>query len=231
MALTFTTTRQAAHVSGIKALVYGNAGTGKTSLCGTAPRPLIISAESGLLPLRGLDIPVIPISNVTELGEALVWCRSNPHARAVETVCLDSATEIAEVVLSAEKKKTRDPRAAYGALIEEMIGIIKAFRDLPGKNVVVTAKEAATTNTVTGVSSFGPSMPGKTVGPDLPYYFDEVFNANIGRDHEGKRFHFLRTQGDMQYVAKDRSGVLREIEVPDLTYIFNRIRETTSGSA
>lgn len=37
---------------GIKLAVYGGAGIGKTRLSATAPNPLIISAESGLLSLK-----------------------------------------------------------------------------------------------------------------------------------------------------------------------------------
>ena len=51
MALKFTTTNQAAQLHGVKALVYGPSGAGKTTLCATAPAPIIISAEAGLLSL------------------------------------------------------------------------------------------------------------------------------------------------------------------------------------
>ena len=43
--------------SGVKVLVYGQAGSGKTTLIRTAPAPLILSAEAGLLSLAGTDIP------------------------------------------------------------------------------------------------------------------------------------------------------------------------------
>ena len=39
--------------SGVKVLVYGQAGSGKTTLIRTAPAPLILSAEAGLLSLAG----------------------------------------------------------------------------------------------------------------------------------------------------------------------------------
>ena len=218
-----TTTDAIARDQGIKVLVYGRAGMGKTTLCGTAPRPLIISAESGLLPLRGKRIPVIEVKDMKSVWDAYNWVASSRDAQHLDTICLDSLSEIAEVVLAAEKKKTRDPRQAYGGLIDEMIGLVKGFRDLPHKHVVVTAKEVAATNPVTGVTRYGPKAPGQTVGPELPYLFDEVFYASIGRDQSGAPFHYLRTRPDSQVDAKDRSGVLDEIERPDLSYIFNKI--------
>lgn len=220
-----TTTDQIAQTKGIKLLVYGKAGTGKTTLCGTAPSPLIISAEGGLMPLRHKRIPVVEVGTLKDIEAVFIWLRSSADARFIQTVCLDSLSEIAEVVLANEKKKTKDPRQAYGGLVDEMIPLVKGFRDMPGKHVVVTAKEEAVVNKVTGIATFGPNMPGQKVGPDLPYLFDMVFNANIGRDNEGKRYHYLRTAGDVQYIAKDRSGVLDEIEYPDLTHLFSKIAQ------
>ena len=41
--------------SSIKMLVYGQAGSGKTSLIPTMPKPVILSAEGGLLSIAGSD--------------------------------------------------------------------------------------------------------------------------------------------------------------------------------
>lgn len=223
MALNWTTTDKAGIDNGIKILVYGKAGTGKTTLCGTAPSPLIVSAESGLLSLRHKSIPVVQVTCMQDVWDVFTWLNS-PAANNILTVCLDSLSEIAEVCLSAEKKKTKDGRAAYGNFTEEMIPLVKGFRDLKRKHVVVTAKEQAVTNDVTNVTTYGPSAPGRSVGPALPYLFDEVFHANTGRDQTGKVYHYLRTRADAQTDAKDRSGVLDEIEYPDLTNIINKIK-------
>ena len=226
MALNFTTTDKAGSVGGIKTLVYGRAGTGKTTLCGTAPKPVIISAESGLLSLRRVSLPVIEIAEIQDVYDAYQWVVQNGQAHGIQTICLDSLSEIAEKVLETAKKKTKDPRQAYGSLIDEMIPMVKAFRDLKGYNVVVTCKETADKNEVTGVIRYGPESPGRTVGPALPYLFDEVFHASIGKDNSGKDYYYLRTSPDLTVEAKDRSGVLDTIEYPDLTHIFSKIRGT-----
>lgn len=44
MALEWTTTAKANASSGVKVLVYAEAGQGKTALCATAPRPCVLSA-------------------------------------------------------------------------------------------------------------------------------------------------------------------------------------------
>lgn len=211
---------------GVKCIVYGRAGMGKTTLCGTAPKPLILSAEAGLMPLRKLRLPVIEIKTLKDLEDAYAWITTSPDAKHIETVCLDSLSEIAEVCLHAAKKATKDGRKAYGDYVDQMSPAIRGFRDLPGKNVVFTAKQGTTKDEFTGMTSFGPSVPGNMLGPNLPYFFDLVVNANVGVDTEGKRYHYLRTQPDLQYDAKDRSGNLDEIEYPDLTHIFNKMMAT-----
>jgi len=223
MALKFTTTDQAAQLHGVKLLVYGDSGAGKTYMASTAPAPVILSAEAGLLSLRRFQIPVIEIQTVEDLVQAHLWCQQSAEAGQFQTVYLDSITEIAEVVLANAKKLVKDPRQAYGELIEKMLSTIKAFRDLQGKHVVMTAKMEPFKDTLNGTVTYMASMPGSKLGPQLPYLFDEVFRLGIGVDAQGAKYRFLQTQPDLQYSAKDRSGVLDPVEPPDLNYVFNKI--------
>jgi ABC-type polar amino acid transport system ATPase subunit len=94
------------HVNGVKLLVFGMAGTGKTTLIKTLPKPIVLSAEAGLLSIAGTGIPYIEIESMSDLKEAYLWILDN--IADYETVCLDSISEIAEVVLSAEKKAAKE---------------------------------------------------------------------------------------------------------------------------
>lgn len=223
MPISITTTDQAAVLHGVKVLVHGRAGAGKTMLCATAPDPIIISAEAGLLSLRHLTLPVIQVTTMSDLSEAYQYVSQSEEAQQYQTVCLDSLSEIAEVVLSTEKAASKDPRKAYGEMQEKMTQLIRGFRDLPGKHVYFSAKQTANKDDISGVTLYGPNMPGRQLGPQLPYFFDEVFALDVGRTPEGQEFRFLRTRTDLQYEAKDRSGALDEYEKPDLTHVFNKI--------
>ena len=223
MAIQIISSRQAAALHGVKCLIYGKAGMGKTYLARTAPKPIMLSAESGMLSLRDVDIPVITIKTVEELTEAYNWASSSPEAAQFETIYIDSISEIAEVVLTNAKAQVKDPRAAYGELIEQMTRTLKAFRDLPGKHVVMSAKQNVVTDSVTGAISYGPSMPGARLAMEMPYLFDLVMQIGIAKTPEGIEYRYLRTHPDMQNEAKDRSGALDAIEPPDLTHVFNKI--------
>lgn len=232
MALNFSTTDRESRGHGIKMLVYGRAGTGKTTLCSTAPSPLIISAEAGLLSLRSKSIPVAKVSHIQDVWDVYNWCKTDARKNGIETICLDSISEITEKCLSNAKEKTKDPRAAYGDMATQTIELVKAFRDLPGLHVLVTAKEGATTDPVTGVTKAQPTAPGQQVGPALPYLFDMVFHSFTDKDPKtGATYHALRTHAAFNAEAKDRSGVLDEVEYPDLSYIINKILTTQTKGA
>lgn len=204
-------------------LIYGTSGVGKTTLCATAPQPIILSAEAGLLSLRKFQIPVIEIRTVDDLTEAHRWCQQAAEARQFSTVCIDSITEIGEVVLANAKRQVKDSRQAYGELIEKMMTTIKAFRDLQGKHVYMAAKAEPVKDEMTGVVRYMASMPGSKLGPQLPYLFDEVFRLGINKTPQGEQYRFLQTQPDLQYDAKDRSGALDPIEPPDLNHVISKI--------
>lgn len=241
MSLVFTTTQQASAVAGVKALVYGGAGMGKTVLCATAPAPIVISAEAGLLSLRRAnierlfgagrqdvcyDLPVIVIKDVKDLQDAYEYVAHNAQAQQFQTVCLDSLSEIGEVVLNNAKRQVKDPRQAYGELIEKMETLVRLFRDLPGKHVYMAAKMEPVKDELTGVVRYMPAMPGSKLGPKLPYFFDEVFRLGVNQTPQGEKYRFLQTQPDLQYEAKDRSGALAPIEPPNLAQVFSKILQS-----
>lgn len=215
--------RQLSALHGIKTLVYGGAGVGKTKLTSTAPAPVLISAESGLLSLREFDIPVWQIYSITDLYAAYNFLSQSAEAKQFATICVDSISEIGEVCLSAAKKRNKDPRQAYGDLIDEMLLLVKGFRDLPNRHVYISAKMEQDKDDMVGTMKYQPFMPGTKLGPALPYLFDEVFHMGVAKDDKGADFRYLRTQPDHQYVAKDRSGALAPFEQPDLNHIFNKI--------
>lgn len=121
--------------NGVKVLVYGQAGSGKTLLIKSLPSPIVLSAEGGLLSIQDADLPFIEIASMEDLREAYEWLTSSDDVKAYQSVALDSISEIAEVCLNHEKKVNKDPRAAYGAMQEQMCDIIRAFRDLSGRHV------------------------------------------------------------------------------------------------
>lgn len=221
MTIRITSTRDTS--SKVKVLCYGEAGLGKTVLASTAPNPLILSAEAGLLSIADKDIPVIEISTVQDIMDAYQFITEAEEAKKFDTICLDSISEIGEVLLHKLKKEEKDARQAYGRLNDDMASLIRQFRDLKDFHVYFSAKQIMREDDYTGISSYRPFLPGKTLLGGLPYFFDEVLAIRIGKLEDGEEYRYLQTQPDIQYTAKDRSDKLLPSEKPDLSYIFKKI--------
>lgn len=213
--------------NGVKVLSFGASGSGKTSLIPTLPSPIALSAEGGLLSIAGADIPYIEIASMDDLTEAYMWLLESAEAKQYQSVALDSISEVAEVVLANELKQTVngkkvDGRMAYGELNTKMAELIRSFRDLPGRHVLMTAKLEKSQDEM-GRVLYAPSMPGKTLSQNLPYFFDFVFPMRVERDAEGKTQRALMTDSDGLWLAKSRSRALEAWEAPDLGAIIKKI--------
>lgn len=235
MAVEFSSTSAPVEDTGVKICVSGPAGCGKTVLAATLPgETVLISIETGLLSLQPAnqqriygtvkEIPVFKIRNAADFKEAYELLVSK-DGDDVESVAIDSLSEIAEVILAAELLKNKDGRKAYGEMQDIVTKYIRLFRDMPKKNVYFTAKQSNEMD-VDGIRLYGPDMPGKKLSANLPYFFDEFFQMGISpKQPDGSRPRFLRTALDAQYYAKDRSGALAEIEEPNLSKIIAKIKQ------
>jgi len=203
----------------VKMLCYGRSGIGKTYMTRTAPNPIIISAEKGLLSLADVDIPAIEVETLADIRAAYKYVKDEDY----ETIIIDSLSEVAEKLLLGFKKETRDPRQAYGRMADEMATLVRTFRDIPNKHVVFTAKERKDVDESTGKVSYVPMIPGKVFAYNAPYFFDLVCCMRV-KKVDGENVRYLQTQPSVQYDAKDRSGKLEVNESADLTHIINKIK-------
>jgi len=228
-----TTTKEAAQHHGIKVCVYGGAGAGKTRLCATCTpedhnKTLIISVESGLLSLRGVEVPVVQVSSFSEMEEIYQYLKAGDHG--FEWVCLDSISEIAEQCLKHYKEvhgESANGWAVYGSLFTEMDSLLKKFRDLP-MNVYMSAKMERD-KTDDGALLYLPMMPGNKLTAQLPFLFDEMFCLHSFPEEtdEGVVVHRkLQTFRDARYECKDRSGALDPWENASLSHIANKINSS-----
>ena len=205
----------------INCLVYGQAGSGKTTLATTVEAPIILSAEAGLLSIAEAGIPYAEIGTINDMRNAYSWLKTSQEAMEYKTIFIDSISEIGEVVLASEKKLSKDPRQAYGQMAEVVTDLIRAFRDLPF-DVVMVAKLEKVQDEM-GRILYSPSMPGNKVGQGLPYLFDEVLALRVEKNDDGV-YRLLQTASDGAWLAKDRSGKLEQWESPNLGAVINKIR-------
>jgi hypothetical protein len=203
-----------------KIAIYGNAGTGKTTLAATCDTPLIVSAESGLISLAEFDLPAVEINTIKDLNELIKFLKKGEHE--YKTLYVDSLSEIAEKIHehaieekqreAASLGKGYDPRQAYGELAIKMMSLTKTFRAL-AMNVVFTAKMDRFEDE--GVQKYGPMFPGQAYGKNFPYLPDMVWAIEVTK----KSGRVLRLQPNFQYYCKTRGGhhLPETISIPDIT--------------
>ena len=224
---------------GVKILIYGPSGAGKTYAASTLQgfKPVIISAESGTLSLRKFDIPMIDIAKddsgkpvemkdrIARLLEVFKFLKLGQHP--FDTIYLDSLTEVSQCLMAYLKNKYPDKKDSlpmYGENAEVMMKIIREFRDLK-YNVIVTALSSIDKDDV-GRRFSSPDVVGK-VSQNLPQLFDEVFYLHHKQDESGnmvRKFQTVPTEGIAS--PKDRSGILESFEEIKLGEIINRVRAT-----
>jgi phage nucleotide-binding protein len=190
MAVRIQSVKSAIEDNGIKILVFGRAGAGKTVLTATAGEStIILSNESGLLSIAEAPdyVKVAQIESMDDMDDMYEFLLEDAEEGepTFKWICLDSISEIAEVCLAYEKKQSKDPRKAYGELQERMMDLLRKFRDLPHYNVVMTCKMRRQTNDE-GRTFFAPMMPGQQLHQQIPYIFDEVFALRVEEDEESK---------------------------------------------
>ncbi len=218
---------------GVKCIIYGGAGVGKTRAIATAPSPIIISAEEGLLSLMEVEIPYIEVKSLEDLNDAYNLLKKDA-GQTYKTIGLDSLSEIAEVLIAQELPKHKDGRQAYAALAQAMIPMLKKFRDLKNVNTVFSCKRIDVKDDETGTVTTDLLLPGNVLGYQVPYLVDELFYMDTDR----KGVPFFQVKPSRKVFAKDRSGALdpngvfakNAESIPDMTVIFQQIADKIAKS-
>ena len=225
-----TNTGAACDRSGAKCVVFGKPKVGKTTMIRTAPAPIILSSERGLLPLRNERLPVIEIETAKDLDEAFTWLASSNESRQYKTVCVDSVSDVSEAILAYERKEDKkgksgktDHWAPYNKLAEFMTDKLREARNMPGRNWLLICQEEIV-QTPENTRMAVPSLPGKALLQNLPYLYDGIFQFVLHTDPvTGEQYRMLKTKGDNITMGGDRSGNLDLWEQPDLTKLFAKM--------
>lgn len=208
---------------GVKALVYGPPGKGKTPLINTAPNPILCCCEPGLLSMRNSNVPTFMADTNAKVDDFFMWLFGSNEARKFDTVGFDSASFWAERVATEETSKRSqsgnkvDGKAAYGKMAERVYEQLYKLYMMPQKHTYIIAKE--TLVDVDGVMTRMPYFPGNKLNTQIPYLYDYVLYLNETIiPGVGERM-ALRTKGNMGLLARSRIP-LNDFEPPDLGALF-----------
>lgn len=218
----------------LRAAIAGLSGAGKTALAATCPAPLILNAERGLATLTRANIermygpnedwvtynvPFIDVKTVAALKALFAWLQT-PAAAEYKTIILDSLSDIAEVVLAEALKTAKDPRQAYLVMAQDILNMVRAFRNLPTHHhIIFLCKAEKNKCEITGATTIGMSFPGKMLPAAMPYLLDEIWYIETAVN--GNRQ--IKTKGDWQFQAKSRNGGLEALEYPSIYHMLAKM--------
>ena len=237
------TTSNSTQVTRIKALLYGDSGTGKTTSLGTLSedKTLIIAGERSLIPLRHRAYPVARIEEWGDIETTLTDLRNDPtvNGKAIATIAVDSLFTISEMckdqitgvdrkalMMMRSKGKTDKPENIHVDLLGKedwnlyqtrMRQVIAALVNLPF-HVVMLCLADWREDSQTSISRRVPKLNG-ALAVDVAAYFDLVMHFEIQQG--GGRV--WRTANDNRAIAKDASAALDQLEAPDWAKVFGKI--------
>lgn len=202
---------------GVKALAYGGPGTGKTPLVNTAPRPVLLVCEPGMLSMRGSTVPAWEAYTVAQLIEFAKWVFQSHEAKNFDTIAIDSLSQLAELILADSLGRKKDGRAAYGEMSRAVMEhFVAPLYFMQNKHIFMIAKQSKNDQ-----NYCKPYFPGQDLNVKIPHLFDEIWQIGlhsipgvVGPQRA------IRTLESFDAMARDRTGKLAEFEPPNLATVF-----------
>jgi hypothetical protein len=209
--------KQFANQFGVKSIIYGPPGSGKTPVVNTAPRPLLLACEPGLLSMRNSTVPTWFAPDVPKLDEFWKWFFGSQETKNFDTIAVDSISQMADVYLQDALKTNKHGLKAYGEMASETMDKLRQLYYTKGKHTYLICKEG----NVDGYKR--PFMPGQQLNVDLPHLFDQILYLNIHNIPGAGAHKAFRCTPDISIMSRDRTGMLNEYEPPDFGAIVKKV--------
>lgn len=219
-------------------LIYGEPGTGKTVLLGTAPNSLMLEADRGDVSaaVRGSAAMKWPVSDWENIYDAFYYLRDGGGCKEFQWVTFDTVTMFQDRGLDAimedlvAKKPHRQmwapDKGEYGQNMNRLLRFIRELVDLP-IHVAVTAHIMQDTDHE-GEYRFMPAVQGKNMSAKLCSHFSLIGHMSM-QVVENQEVPVFSTRKDGKYYSKDRYGVIGRMKDPTVPKIVSRIEKGPQG--
>lgn len=204
---------------GVKAIIYGPAGSGKTPIINTAPRPVLLACEPGLLSMRGSKVPTFIGATAKAIDEFFDWLFSSADVKNFDTVAIDSISQLCEIyleeALSGRSKGGSKVHglAAYGAMATDVLKHIDRLYLMQYKHAYLIAKLDSVQGAINNYVR--PYYPGRQLPVMMPHKYDQILHLDIHNVPGVGQVRSFQCQSTIDVMARDRTGRLDMFEQPD----------------
>jgi len=228
--MNITTTGELAASDGVKCIIYGNPGCGKTPLVTTASDVLYIAIEHGQVSLQGTNVPAVAAYDTTSFYQVLAWIDKSEEAKKYKTFFFDSISRLATLFLTEElSKKSKsgekvNGQAAYGEMASRVLKVLNILNDMKSRNIVMLAQND------TKPEQSRPYFEGNEIDTKIPHLFDGVFHLGHHYIPERGLTYSLQMRETEKHFARCRFNQAADYEAPKLDYLFNKLNGDHNGS-
>ena len=110
-----------AEQAALKMGIYGPPGSGKTPIINTAPRPVLLACEPGLLSMRGSTVPTFQAFTAKLIDDFFEWLFSSAETKNFDTLVVDSISQMCNIYLADAKTKSKHGLQQYGDMAERTL--------------------------------------------------------------------------------------------------------------
>lgn len=207
--------KEFAKTFGCKCVVYGPPGVGKTPIINTAPRPVLLATEPGLLSMRNSKVPTWVAPTKNKIDEFFKWFEHSAEAKNFDTLAIDSTSQMCNIAL--DESTSKHGLAQYGDMADYVYPYLKRLYYLPAKHMYLVAKEELTTD-----GKRRPLYPGKFLPAEIPHLYDCILRvARVPIPNVGEQIAF-QCNGTYDVVARNRTGTLADFEPPDFAALIKK---------
>ncbi len=205
---------------GVKSIIYGPAGSGKTPVFNTAPRPVLLVTEPGMLSMRHSNIPTWQAFTPELIDEFFLWFFSSNETKQFDTIGIDSISHMADVYLQKAHKSNKHGLQAYGEMATKTLEHLNKLYFVMHKHTYLIAKQEIISDS--GITYRRPYFPGKQLPVEMPHKYDQILHLDIQNIPGAGQHRAFRCVGTIDVMARDRTGNLNEFEPPDFSALIKK---------
>lgn len=209
-----------AQLYGCKAIIYGAPGSAKTPLINTAPRPVLLACEPGMLSMRGSNVPTCQAFTPEAIDDFFKWFFNSAETKNFDTLAIDSVSQLADIYLQVALKKIKHGLQAYGSMATSVMDHMRPLFFTPNKHTYLICKQ----NVENGMAR--PWFPGNQLNVDIPHMYDFILHLGIKNVPGMGQIKAFQCNESFDFLARNRTGNLSDFEEPHFGKLVQKAMTT-----